>query len=93
MKILITGGSGTIGKAFISEFPEHEYFNVSRNEKFLTDLMREHPDVTNFIGNIEDKEFLFRVFKDVKPGIHFTTCITFRISIRRQILDKIGRYT
>ena len=69
MKILITGGSGTIGKAFIKEFPEHTYYNVSRNEKFLTDLMREHPNVTNFIGNIEDKEFLFRVFKDVKPDV------------------------
>jgi UDP-N-acetylglucosamine 4,6-dehydratase/5-epimerase len=69
MRILITGGSGTIGKAFIREFPEHKYYNVSRNEKFLTDLMREHPDVTNFIGNIEDKEFLFRVFKDVKPDV------------------------
>ena len=29
MKILITGGSGTIGKAFINQFPEHTYFNVS----------------------------------------------------------------
>ena len=35
MKILITGGSGTIGKAFIREFPEHTYYNVSRNEKFF----------------------------------------------------------
>ena len=69
MKILITGGSGTIGKAFIKEFPQHEYFSISRNEKFLTDLMREHSTVTNFIGNIEDKEFLFRVFKDVKPDV------------------------
>jgi len=69
LKILITGGSGTIGKAFIKEFPQHKYFNVSRNEKFLTDLMRECPNVTNFIGNIEDKEFLFRVFKDVKPDV------------------------
>ena len=39
MKILITGGSGTIGKAFIREFPEHTYYNVSRNEKFITDLI------------------------------------------------------
>jgi len=69
MKILITGGSGTIGKAFIREFPEHTYFNVSRNEKFLTDLMREHPKTKNYIGNIEDKEFLVRVFKDVKPDV------------------------
>ena len=69
MKILITGGSGTIGKAFIREFPEYEYFNVSRNEKFLTDLMREHPNTKNYIGNIEDKEFLIRVFRDVKPDV------------------------
>jgi UDP-N-acetylglucosamine 4,6-dehydratase len=69
MKILLTGGSGTIGKAFIKEFPEHNYYNVSRNEKFLTDLMREHPKTKNYIGNIEDKEFLIRVFKDIKPDI------------------------
>ena len=69
MKILITGGSGTIGKSFIREFPEHTYYNVSRNEKFLTDLMREHPSVTNFIGNIEDEGFLIRVFKEVKPDV------------------------
>ena len=69
MKILITGGSGTIGKAFIKEFPEHQYFNVSRNEKFLTDLIREYPNVKSFIGNIEDEGFLFRVFKDVKPDV------------------------
>ena len=67
MRILITGGSGTIGKAFIREFPEHTYYNVSRNEKFLTDLMREHPKVKNFIGNIEDEGFLMRVFNSVKP--------------------------
>ena len=69
MKILITGGSGTIGKAFIREFPEHTYFNVSRNEKFLTDLMREHPKTKSYIGNIEDEGFLIRVFKDVKPDV------------------------
>jgi len=69
MRILITGGSGTIGKAFIREFPEHIYYNVSRNEKFLTDLMREHPKVKNFIGNIEDEGFLMRVFNSVKPDV------------------------
>ena len=69
MKILITGGSGTIGKAFIREFPEHTYYNVSRNEKFLTDLMREFPNVKHSIGNIEDGDFLVRVFKEVKPDI------------------------
>ena len=69
MKILITGGSGTIGKAFIREFPEHTYYNVSRNEKFITDLMREHPKTKNYIGNIEDEGFLMRVFNNVKPDV------------------------
>ena len=69
MKIIITGGSGTIGKAFIKNFPENEYHNVSRNEKFLTDLIRECPNVKNHIGNIEDRDFLIRVFKEVSPDI------------------------
>ena len=69
MKILITGGSGTIGKAFIKEFPNHDYTNISRNESFLTDLMREFPNVKHYLGNIEDKAFLIRVFKNVKPDV------------------------
>ena len=69
MKILITGASGTIGKAFIQRFPDYEYYNISRNEKFLTDLMREYPLVKNYTGNIEDKDFLIRVFKEVSPDI------------------------
>tara|TARA_R100001015_G_C4605830_1_gene160877 strand:+ start:131 stop:1051 length:921 start_codon:yes stop_codon:yes gene_type:complete len=69
MRILITGGSGTIGKAFIKEFPEHTYYNISRNEKFLTDLMREHPETKSYIGNIEDEGFLMRVFNSVKPDV------------------------
>ena len=69
MRILITGGSGTIGKAFIKEFPDHTYYSISRNEKFLTDLMREHPKTKNFIGNIEDESFLMRVFNSVKPDV------------------------
>ena len=69
MRILITGGSGTIGKAFIKQYPEHTYFNVSRNEKFLTDLMREYPKTKSYIGNIEDEGFLMRVFNSVKPDV------------------------
>ena len=47
MRILITGGSGTIGKAFIKEFPEHEYYNISRNEKFVTDFINAWNKVMN----------------------------------------------
>ena len=65
-KVLITGGSGTIGKAFIREFPKNDYYNISRNEKFLTDLMREHPNVKNYTGNIEDEGRMVLLFKAIK---------------------------
>ena len=68
-KILITGGSGTIGKAFIKNFPQYKYYNISRNENSIADLSREYPYVENYVGNIEDKDFLIRTFKKIKPDI------------------------
>ena len=68
MKILITGGTGTVGKALIEQ-NDNEYINVSRNEEKIAQLKREHPEVKSYVGNIEDKGLLLRVFKDVKPDV------------------------
>ena len=68
MKVLITGGTGTVGRAIIKN-GDDEYINISRNEEKITELSREHPDVKSYVGNIEDKSFLLTVFKDVKPDI------------------------
>jgi FlaA1/EpsC-like NDP-sugar epimerase len=68
MKVLITGGTGTVGRAIIKN-GDDEYINISRNEEKIAELSREHPDVKSYVGNIEDKSFLLRVFKDVKPDI------------------------
>lgn len=68
-KILITGGSGTIGKAFIKTFPQYEYYSISRNEKFITDLLREYPKVKSYVGNIENKDFLIQTFKKINPDV------------------------
>ena len=40
-----------------------EYYNISRNEKFTTDLIREYPDVKNYTGNIEDEGWMVLLFK------------------------------
>ena len=83
-KILITGGSGTIGKAFIRTFPQYEYYSISRNEKFITDLLREHPKVKNYVGNIEDKNFLIQTFKKIKPDIVIHTAAMKHINIAEE---------
>ena len=68
MKVLITGGTGTVGKAVIKQ-NDNEYINVSRNEEKIAELKREFPKVKSYVGNIEDKGLLLRVFKDVKPDV------------------------
>ena len=68
MKILITGGTGTVGKALINQ-NDNEYISVSRNEEKIAELKREDLEVLFYVGNIEDKGLLLRVFKDVKPDV------------------------
>ena len=54
MKVLITGGTGTVGKSLI-RLNDNEYINVSRNEEKIAELRREYPEVKSYVGNIEDK--------------------------------------
>jgi len=69
-KILLTGGTGTIGKAFIKNYiNEYEFYNISRGGEVLINLSREFPDVINFIGELNDLSFLNKVFKKVSPDI------------------------
>ena len=68
MKVLITGGTGTVGKALIAQ-NDNEYISISRNEENIANLKREYPSVKCYVGNIEDKSLLLRVFKEVKPDV------------------------
>ena len=44
MKVLITGGTGTVGKALIKQ-NDNDYISVSRNEEKIAHLKREYPHV------------------------------------------------
>jgi len=68
VKVLITGGTGTVGKSLIT-LDDNEYINVCRNDEKIAELKREYPSVKSYVGNIEDKGLLLRVFKDVKPDV------------------------
>ena len=82
MKILITGGSGTIGKAFIKRYQgEYKFYNMSRNEGNQAKLKRDFPKVKNYIGSIESLFDVFRVFADVRPDIVVHTAAMKHIDI------------
>ena len=68
MKVLITGGTGTVGQANIKQ-NDNEYIRISRNGENITNLQRLYPHVKCYVGNIEDNGLLLRVFKEVKPDV------------------------
>ena len=55
----------TVGKAIIKQ-NDNEYISISRNEENIANLKREYPNVKCYVGNIEDKSLLLRVFKEGK---------------------------
>ena len=76
--ILITGGPGTVGKAFVSYVLEHyepkKLIIYSRDEfkQFLmkNEFQKYADKLRFFIGDVRDKERLERAFEDVDYVIH-----------------------
>ena len=71
-RVLITGGSGTIGRAFIRNYYDDliSFYSLSRNENAQVELSRDYPKIPcQFLGNIEDKLTVYRAFEEIKPDI------------------------
>jgi len=69
-KVLITGGSGTLGIEFIKRYyDKFEFYNYSRNEDNQSNLKRDFPNVNNIIGSVEDNHTLSRAYNIVNPDI------------------------
>lgn len=69
-KVLITGGSGTVGSSFIKEYyDEYKFYNISRNEAQIANLKQQYPNVTNFLSDICDLDSMINIFEQVKPDI------------------------
>lgn len=69
-KVLITGGTGTVGMSFIEAYSsEFEFYNISRNESNITELSRKFPKVKSFVGDITNLEILINIFEKVKPDL------------------------
>ena len=71
-RVLITGGSGTIGRAFIRNYYDDliSFYSLSRNENSQVELSRDYPKIPfQVLGNIEDKLTVYRAFEEIKPDI------------------------
>jgi FlaA1/EpsC-like NDP-sugar epimerase len=69
-KVLITGGSGTVGQAFIERYQdEFDFYNVSRNETYIDKLRQNFPQVQSFVSDVQDLDHLTNLFRQIKPDI------------------------
>ncbi len=69
-KVLITGGSGTVGRAFIGQFyNEFRFHNIGRNEVSNNALQRDFPFVKSHTADIQDRAALDRLFQEIQPDV------------------------
>lgn len=69
-KVLITGGSGTVGLAFIEKYyDEFEFINISRSELRIASLVRKFPRVKSYAVDILDMNQIKEIFQEVKPDV------------------------
>lgn len=69
-RVLITGGSGTVGQAFIQRYQaDYEFYNISRNETYIHKLRQRFPEVQSFVSDVQDLDHLTNLFQQIKPDI------------------------
>lgn len=74
--ILVTGGTGSFGKAFVRYVLEHfeprRLIVFSRDELKQFQMQQEfrHPSLRFFLGDVRDRERLYRAFADVEYVVH-----------------------
>lgn len=75
-KILVTGGTGSIGRAIVKRLLEFSpqvirIFDISENQLFfLEQVLKDHKNVRFLVGDIRDKERLHRSAEDIDIIFH-----------------------
>lgn len=71
MKVLITGGTGTIGKKIIQRYyDEWEITIFSRDEYKQAILKKQYPNIHTIIGDVRDYKAVQDAFKGIDAVIH-----------------------
>ncbi len=69
-KVLITGGSGTVGQAFIKEYrDEFEFHSLSRDGTHMQELVAKFPEVKTYLSDIQDLDHLSTLIIKIKPDV------------------------
>ena len=69
-KILITGGTGTMGSAFIKKYYDnYHFYSISRGEEKISEFNSKFPKVKTFIRDIENQDQIANTFESIKPDI------------------------
>jgi UDP-N-acetylglucosamine 4,6-dehydratase len=71
--VLITGGTGSFGKAateMILKQKPKKLIIFSRDELKQFEMSKDYPEVVFFVGDVRDKDRLYRAFTDVDLVIH-----------------------
>ena len=71
MRVFITGGTGSLGRAIIKKF--HKKWDItsySRDELKLSQIEREYPDVNFVIGDVRDYPALAQAMRGADAVIH-----------------------
>ena len=70
MKMLIFGGTGSLGKTLIARYIEdYEVFVFSRDEAKHVTIKQLYPKVKSLIGDVRDRDAVFGAILKVKPDI------------------------
>ena len=77
--VLVTGGTGSFGKKFVEivlrEYQPKKLIVFSRDELKQHEMRQVYPDIGDspmryFIGDVRDRERLYRAFQDVDIVVH-----------------------
>jgi FlaA1/EpsC-like NDP-sugar epimerase len=69
MKILILGGTGSLGQCLVRRYIRETVHVLSRDEAKQWQMKLEFPDVNFIVGDIRDKEKIRRVISNVQPEV------------------------
>lgn len=70
MRVLITGGSGTVGCAFMREYADrHTFAILSRSEKLQWEAQQEFAQLKCYLGGVEDHDAVLRAYDAFQPDI------------------------